>query len=163
MILAVGYRVRSPRGTLFRQWATERLREYLVKGFTMDDERLKRAGGGNYFEELDFAELQARNRRPMYMADWIAKLDDFLRLSERDILTHAGKISHELAVEKAEIEFEQYHQSQAVLRQPVDRHFEQSLNELKQIEQQKKALPEKEPGKRKLAKKKPRPGNDPQA
>lgn len=51
-ILAVGYRVRSPRATLFRQWATERLREYLVKGFTLDDERLKRAGGGNYFEEL---------------------------------------------------------------------------------------------------------------
>jgi len=51
-ILAVGYRVRSPRGTQFRIWATERLREYLIKGFTMDDERLKRAGGGNYFEEL---------------------------------------------------------------------------------------------------------------
>jgi len=51
-ILAVGYRVRSHRGTQFRIWATERLREYLVKGFTLDDQRLKRAGGGNYFEEL---------------------------------------------------------------------------------------------------------------
>ncbi len=51
-ILAVGYRVRSHRGTQFRIWATERLREYLVKGFAMDDARLKRAGGGNYFEEL---------------------------------------------------------------------------------------------------------------
>ena len=51
-ILAVGYRVRSPRGTQFRIWATERLREYLVKGFTMDDDRLTRAGGGDYFEEL---------------------------------------------------------------------------------------------------------------
>ena len=51
-ILAVGYRVRSPRGTQFRQWATERLREYLVKGFTLDDERLKNRGGGIYFEEL---------------------------------------------------------------------------------------------------------------
>ncbi len=193
-IIAVGYRVRSARGTQFRIWATERLREYLIKGFTMDDERLKQAGGGNYFEELlarirdirsservfwrkvldiyatsidydpsaeasqfffktvqnkmhwaahghtaaevihqradasqpnmgltswsgdrprktdvgiaknylnqeeiealnlivsaylDFAELQARSRRPMHMADWIAKLDDFLRLSDRDIL-----------------------------------------------------------------------------
>ena len=51
-ILAVGYRVRSARGTQFRTWATERLREYLVKGFAMDDDRLKRAGGGQYFEEL---------------------------------------------------------------------------------------------------------------
>jgi hypothetical protein len=52
MILAVGYRVRSHRGTQFRQWATERLREYVVKGFTLDDERLKQAGGGSYFDEL---------------------------------------------------------------------------------------------------------------
>jgi len=244
-IIAVGYRVCSPQGTQFRIWATERLREYLIKGFTLDDERLKRAGGGNYFEELlarirdirsservfwrkvldiyatsidydpsdeasqlffktvqnkmhwathghtaaeiihgradasqphmgltswagdrprktevsiaknylnqteiemlnlivsaylDFAELQARSRRPMHMADWIAKLDDFLRLSDRDILTHAGKISHEQAVEKAEIEFARYHQSQAALPQPIDHHFAKSLDELKQIEQQK--------------------------
>jgi hypothetical protein len=258
-IIAVGYRVRSPRGTQFRIWATERLREYLIKGFTMDDERLKRAGGGNYFEELlarirdirsservfwrkvldiyatsidydpsaeasqlffktvqnkmhwaahgrtaaevihgradasqpnmgltswtgdrprktdvviaknylnveeigalnrvvtaylEFAELQAMNRRPMYMADWIAKLDDFLRLSDRDILTHAGKISHEQAVEKAEIEFDKFRQTQAALPQPVDQHFEQTLDELKRIEHQKKPKPIKE------AKKKPKP------
>jgi len=209
-ILAVGYRVRSPRGTLFRQWATSRLRELLVKGFTLDDERIKagRPIGADYFGELlarirdiraserlfyqkisdiyatsidydasaeltqlffqtvqnkmhwaahghtaaeivrvradatqpnmglttwknapaglvrkgdvavaknyltqeeieslnlvvsaylDFAELQARSHRPMHMADWITKLDDFLRLSERDVLNHAGKISHQLA------------------------------------------------------------------
>lgn len=54
MILAIGYRVRSHRGTQFRQWATERLNEYLVKGFTMDDERLKevRNLGQDYFDEL---------------------------------------------------------------------------------------------------------------
>lgn len=52
VIISVGYRVRSRRGTQFRIWATERLREYLVKGFAMDDQRLKLAGGGNYFEEL---------------------------------------------------------------------------------------------------------------
>ena len=52
MIISVGYRVKSHRGTQFRIWATQRLREYLVKGFTLDDERLKQAGGGNYFEEL---------------------------------------------------------------------------------------------------------------
>ena len=51
-ILAVGYRVRSYRGTQFRRWATERLREYMVKGFTMDDERLKQLGGGEYWREL---------------------------------------------------------------------------------------------------------------
>lgn len=52
VIISVGYRVKSHRGTQFRIWATQRLREYLIKGFTLDDERLKRAGGGNYFEEL---------------------------------------------------------------------------------------------------------------
>ena len=52
MILAVGYRVRSPRGTQFRQWATAHLEEYLVKGFVMDDERLKEPGGWDYFDEL---------------------------------------------------------------------------------------------------------------
>ncbi len=52
MIISVGYRVNSLRGTQFRIWATQRLREYIVKGFTMDDERLKQAGGGNYFDEL---------------------------------------------------------------------------------------------------------------
>lgn len=52
VILAVGFRVRSHRGTQFRVWAAEQLREYLVKGFVMDDDRLKQGGGGNYFEEL---------------------------------------------------------------------------------------------------------------
>ena len=220
-ILAVGYRVRSARGTLFRQWATARLRELLVKGFTLDDERIKagRTLGTDYFDELlarirdiraserlfyqkitdiyatsidydadaeltqlffqtvqnkmhwaahghtaaeivhrradaaqpnmglttwknapagpvrkadvavaknylaqqeieslnlivsaylDFAELQARSHRPMHMADWITKLNDFLRLSERDVLTHAGKISHKLAEEHAHAQYEQY-------------------------------------------------------
>jgi len=52
VIISVGYRVKSHRGTQFRIWATQRLREYIVKGFTLDDERLKQAGGGNYFDEL---------------------------------------------------------------------------------------------------------------
>jgi hypothetical protein len=212
VILAVGYRVHSPRGTQFRQWATARLEEYLVKGFAMDDKRLKQSGGGAYFDELlarirdirsservfwrkvldiyatsvdydpsaeasqrffavvqnkmhwaahgqtaaeviarradatqphmglttwtgnrprrtdtgvaknylnrdeietlnlivsaylDFAELQARSRKPMAMRDWIAKLDDFLRLSDRELLTHAGSISHDAALAKAQSE-----------------------------------------------------------
>ena len=55
---------------------------------------------------LDFAELQATSRRPMHMHDWIAKLDDFLKLSERDVFTHAGKVSHETARLNAEAEYE---------------------------------------------------------
>ena len=244
-ILAVGYRVRSHRGTQFRIWATERLREYLVKGFTIDDPRLKAAGGGQYFEELlarirdirsservfwqkvldiyatsidydpaveastlffkivqnkmhwaahghtaaeivhertdasqpnlgltswsgqkprktdvstaknylqkeeiealnrivtaylEFAELQALNRNPMSMADWIAKLDDFLKLSDREILDHAGRISHEQAKEKAEAQYEVFRHQQASLPQPVDEHFGQTLEELKQVEKRK--------------------------
>ena len=52
VIISVGYRVKSLRGTQFRQWATQRLREYIIKGFAMDDERLKELGGGNYWKEL---------------------------------------------------------------------------------------------------------------
>ncbi len=246
VIISVGYRVRSHRGTQFRIWATQRLREFLIKGFAMDDHRLKQAGGGTYFEELlarirdirsservfwrkvldiyatsidydpqaensmsffktvqnkmhwaahghtaaeviharadalqpnmgltswdgsrprktdvsiaknylqqeeiealnrivtaylEFAELQALNRKPMSMVDWITKLDDFLKLSDRDILTHAGKISHDAAKEKAESEFARYKTQQAALPQQVDGHFEHSLDELKKIESQAK-------------------------
>jgi hypothetical protein len=262
VIISVGYRVKSHRGTQFRIWATQRLREYLVKGFAMDDRRLKQAGGGNYFEELlsrirdirssekvfwrkvldiyatsidyeptiessklffktiqnkihwaahghtaaeivhrradstqpnmgltswagdrlrkadvsiaknyldeeeakalnlivsaylDFAELQALNRKPMYMQDWIVKLDAFLRLTERGILTHAGKISHDVAVAKAETEYESFRQNQATLPQPVDQHFEATLDELKRIE---KPKPPTNEGAKQPTKKKPKP------
>jgi hypothetical protein len=238
VIISVGYRVKSHRGTQFRIWATQRLKEYIIKGFTMDDERLKRGGGGNYFDELlarirdirstekvfyrkileiyatsidydphieqsrsffatvqnkmhwathgqtaaeliyeradasrinmgltnwkqsrirkedvgvaknyltqgeletlnrivslylDFAELQAQNRRVMYMKDWIAKLDDFLHISEREILTHAGRVSHEIAVAKAQQEFEKYKQHQEEELSPVERHFEEVVRAL---------------------------------
>lgn len=246
VIISVGYRVKSQRGTQFRIWATQRLREYLVKGFTMDDERLKRGGGGNYFDELlarirdirssekvfwrkvleiyatsidydaavemtlkffqtmqnkmhwaahgqtaaeiiaqradfskpnmglttwtgsrprksdvsiaknylnqkeldalnrivtaylEFAELQALNRKVMYMRDWIAKLDDFLRLSERDILTHAGKVSHQTALAKAEAEFEKYRALEAAKPSPVEKDFEDAVKKLKQLKPGKK-------------------------
>ena len=217
VIISVGYRVKSPQGTKFRQWATKRIHEYIVKGFTMDDNRLKQEGArSRYFEELlqrirdirssernfyqkvtdiyatsidykkdneltnmffatvqnkmhfavhgktaaeminervdvskpflgltnfkgdyitvrdvgiaknylsepelkqlnlivslylDFAELQATNGRLMKMGDWIKKLDDFLRISEKEILTSAGKISHLEAIDKAEKEYEKY-------------------------------------------------------
>lgn len=262
-IIAVGYRVRSARGTQFRIWATARLREYLVKGFAMDDRRLKQAGGGDYFEELlarirdirsservfwrkvldiystsidydgnadesqlffktvqnkmhwaahghtaaeivhrradasqpnmglttwagakprnadvsiaknylsaeeiealnrivtaylEFAELQAMNRQPMSMADWISKLDDFLKLSDRDILKHAGRITHEAAKKRAESQFETYRQQQAALPQPVDADFESTLDELKQIEEKAKKKIAKKPTKKKGTGKKP--------
>jgi hypothetical protein len=65
MVLAIGYRVRSPRGTQFRQWATQHLAEYLVKGFVMDDERLKNPGGWDYFDELlaRIREIRASEKR----------------------------------------------------------------------------------------------------
>ena len=237
-IISVGYRVKSYQGTQFRIWATQRLREFIIKGFALDDERLKRMGGGNYFEELlarirdirssekvfwrkvldiyatsvdydpsveasqlffatvqnkmhwaahgqtaaevirsrasaakpnmgmtnwlgakpgkpesavaknylaadeldalnrivtaylEFAELQALNRKPMYMHDWIAKLDDFLRLGGREILTHTGKISHEDAVKKAELEFEKYHQQQLNAPSQLEKDFEAAIKQL---------------------------------
>jgi hypothetical protein len=245
VIISVGYRVKSQRGTQFRIWVTQRLREYLIKGFVMDDERLKRAGGGNYFDELlarirdirsseklfwrkvldiyatsidydqhaesskqffatvqnkmhwaahghtaaeivfnradadkpqmgmtsftgnkpskaeagiaknyleadeldtlnrivnlylEFAELQALNRKPMYMADWITKLDDFLRVSDRDILQGAGKVSHDQALKKAQIEFEKYRQSLLNAKSPVEAHFEEVVKHVKALERSK--------------------------
>jgi hypothetical protein len=241
VIISVGYRVKSQRGTQFRIWATQRLREYIVKGFTMDDERLKQRGGGNYFEELlarirdirssekefwrkvleiyatsidydpsveasrqffttvqnkmhwaahgqtaaeviharadgtkpqvgmtnwvgakpskaeaiiaknyltpeelnalnrivvaylELAEVQALNRQPMYMQDWLARLDDFLRLGGRDILQHAGKISHEQAAQKAELEFEKFHRPQLDLPSQVEQDFDAAVKELKKL------------------------------
>ena len=82
---------------------------------------------------LELAEVQALNRKPMYMRDWIAKLDDFLRLSGRDILTHAGKISHEQAVQKAELEFEQLHRAELAEPSQVEKDFEAVVQELKKL------------------------------
>jgi hypothetical protein len=245
VIIAVGYRVRSTRGTQFRQWATARLEEYVVKGFTMDDARLKNPPGPgvpDYFDELlarirdirssekvfwrkvlqiyatsidyepsaeasqrffatvqnkmhwaahghtaaeviaaradagkpnmglstwagavprktdvtvaknylatdeldalnrivsaylEFAELQALGRRPMHMAGWIAKLDDFLRLGEREILAHAGTVSHDVAVTRAESEYERFSVDRASLPSPAEQDFDESVRAVKQIE-----------------------------
>ena len=231
MIISVGYRVHSYRGVQFRIWATKVLREYIVKGFAMNDDLLKRAGGGNYFDELlarirdirssekvfyrkvleiyalsidydprvemtqkffktvqnkmhysvhghtaaeiiyeradaekdfmglttwsgamptkpeaeiaknyltneeikslnrivslylDFAEMQAEEHRPMYMKDWINILDDFLRISRKDILTHAGNISAKLAKEKADQEYDKFKKRTKNSLSPVEIHF----------------------------------------
>lgn len=82
---------------------------------------------------LEFAELQAMRRKPMYMADWIAKLDDFLRLSERDILDHAGKVSHDSAVARAELDYGRFAALRATLPSPVEAHFEEAVQQTKQL------------------------------
>ena len=231
MIISVGYRVHSYRGVQFRIWATKVLKEYIVKGFAMNDDLLKRAGGGNYFDELlarirdirssekvfyrkvleiyalsidydprvemtqkffktvqnkmhysvhghtaaeiiyeradaqkdfmglttwagamptkpeaeiaknyltheevkslnrivslylDFAEMQAEEHRPMYMKDWINILDDFLRISRKDILTHVGKVSAKLAKEKADQEYDKFKERTKNNLSAVEIHF----------------------------------------
>ena len=82
---------------------------------------------------LDFAELQALNRKPMYMADWVAKIDHFLRMTERDILSHAGAISHEAAVDKARTEYLKYQKLQVDVLSPVELHFLAAVKEVEQI------------------------------
>ncbi|MDH5649895.1 MAG: virulence RhuM family protein [Gammaproteobacteria bacterium] len=251
MIIAIGYRVRSHRGTQFRQWATERLREYLVKGFTMDDQRLKegRSYGADYFDELlerirdirasekrfyqkirdlytlsidydprsgqtmeffrivqnklhwavsgktaaeliaeratasrpnmglttwkgdkvrkgdvsiaknylnsdeiselnrvvtmylDFAEDQAKRRRPLYMKDWREKLDAFLKFNERDILDHAGNVSMEVAKALAYQEYEKF--SQRRLAEEADRADEEFEKLANALEEKSKSPPGK--------------------
>ena len=93
---------------------------------------------------LDFAALQASNQRPMYMRDWITKLDQFLQLSEREILTHAGTITADAARALAEQEYESYRRVLAAQPSPVEQHFEEAVKKAKQLEQPKKK-PEKKP------------------
>ena len=231
MIISVGYRVNSHRGVQFRQWATQVLKEYMIKGFVLNDELLKNAGQGNYFDELlsrirdirsseevfyrkileiyalsidydprteatqrffktvqnkmhfsahghtaaevifqradaekdfmglttwrgamptkheaeiaknyltedevdmlnrivnlylDFAELQAKSHVPMYMNDWIKKLDDFLTLSGKELLTHAGTISAEVAKLKADTEYDRFRERTQYQLSPIEIHF----------------------------------------
>jgi hypothetical protein len=244
MILAVGYRVRSQRGTLFRKWATQRLEELLRKGFTMDDERIKQGqtAGDHYFDELlerirdiraserlfyqkvtdiystsidydpkseasqeffatvqnklhwaihghtaaevvyeridadkpniglttwknatngpirksdvtiaknflnedelrelnrvvtmylDYAEDQARLHIPMTMKDWGEKLDDFLRFTRRNVLTHAGKISHKLMEGKAYQEFAKFDETRRLEADRMPSDFDKFVEETK--------------------------------
>ena len=240
MILSLGYRVRSVTATRFRQWATERLKEYIIKGFTMDDERLKQLGGGNYWKELldrirdirssekvmyrqvldlyatavdydprselsieffkivqnklhfaahghtaaeviyeradaeqpfmglttfkgehptladvriaknylkedelkilnnlvsgyfDFAEIQAMKHRPMYMSDYIRNLDNILSSTGEPLLVGAGKVSHTVAISKAEKEYRKYEQRTL---SPVEEAY---LDTIKQINKEAK-------------------------
>jgi hypothetical protein len=87
---------------------------------------------------LDFAELQARSRRVMTMRDWIAKLDDFMRISDREILTHAGKVSHEAARVRAEVEFEKFRSVEDAKPSPVEQHFIEAIKQVEQLEKGKR-------------------------
>ena len=98
-IISVGYRVKSTLATQFRIWATERLREYLVKGFTMDDDRLKVFGA---------AEFRAQNHEPTYMKDWLAHLDRLIAAMDAPMLQGAGNISHAQAVTHARAQYDTY-------------------------------------------------------
>jgi hypothetical protein len=240
VIISVGYRVKSLRGTQFRIWANKVLKEYMIKGFAMNDDLLKDPTS-NYFDELlkrvrdirssekmfyrkvldiyalsidynpksdesktffatvqnkmhfaasgktaaeliyeradskkdfmgltswkgympqkndalvaknyltedeldtlnrivsmylDFAELQAKARKPMYMKDWIAKLDAFLNISERDILTHAGKISSEFAQTKASEEYSRFYTRSINEMSEVEKHFIESVERTEKL------------------------------
>jgi len=82
---------------------------------------------------LDFAELQARSRKPMTMREWIAKLDSFLKLSDRDLLTHAGTVSHEDALSRAQSEYDKFKATADADPRPVDRDFENAVEQARQI------------------------------
>jgi len=236
VVISVGYRVKSHRGVHFRKWATALIKEYLIKGFAMNDDLLKQAGGGNYFDELlarirdirssekvfwrkvleiystsidydpntehsqlffktvqnkmhwathgetaaetvysrvdsdkenlglttfkgqvptqqeaeiaknylseqelnilnrmvtaylEIAELQALDRVPMYMSDWIAQLDNFLKMTNKEILLNAGKISHQQAVDKAHEEYEKYKEKIKNRITQVEKNFMKQLD-----------------------------------
>jgi len=89
VIISVGYRVKSHRGTQFRIWATERLREFIVKGFVMDDDRLKRAGGGNYFDELL---ARIRDIRSSEKVFWRKALDIYATSIDYDPSTETSQL-----------------------------------------------------------------------
>ena len=242
VIISVGYRVKSLRGTQFRIWASNVLKEYMKKGFALDDDRLKRLGGGNYFEELlarirdirssekvfwrkvleiyatsidynpdaeasilffkqvqnkmhwaahkhtaaeivfqradaekenmgltswegkqikrrdvevaknylqqdeldalnkivsaylDIAEVRALAHEPMYMKDWLETIDDYLKMTRRDILTTKGRVTHKQAIDKAHQEYEKYKKKQEDQLSAVEYHFIESIKELEALE-----------------------------
>lgn len=167
VIISVGYRVKSHRGTQFSIWAMGIIKEYMKKGFALDDDRLKRLGGGNYFAELlarirdirssekvfwrkvleiyatsidydphaESSVLQtgSKHKEPMYMKDWLETIDDYLKMTRRDILTSSGCISHKQAIEKAHAEYDKYKNRLDDTLSPVEKDFIESIGMLEQI------------------------------
>ncbi len=83
---------------------------------------------------LDIAEVHALNKEPMYMRDWLETIDDYLKMTRRDILETKGKVTHKQALKKAHTEYEKYKQKQEIFISPVERHFFESLDELNGLE-----------------------------
>ena len=167
VIISVGYRVKSHRGTQFSICAMGIIKEYMKKGFALDDDRLKRLGGGNYFAELlarirdirssekvfwrkvleiyatsidydshaESSVLQtgSKHKEPMYMKDWLETIDDYLKMTRRDILTSSGCISHKQAIEKAHAEYDKYKNRLDDTLSPVEKDFIESIGMLEQI------------------------------
>ena len=167
VIISVGYRVKSHRGTQFSIWAMGIIKEYMKKGFALDDDRLKRLGVGNYFAELlarirdirssekvfwrkvleiyatsidydshaESSVLQtgSKHKEPMYMKDWLETIDDYLKMTRRDILTSSGCISHKQAIEKAHAEYDKYKNRLDDTLSPVEKDFIESIGMLEQI------------------------------
>ena len=98
---------------------------------------------------LEFAEIQALDRKPMYMEDWIIKLDDFLKLSGRELLSHAGTISHEQAIERAQVEYEKHRALRINQPSPVEKHFEQAMKKLSKPGKVSREVAKSEKGKKK--------------
>ena len=139
MIIAVGFKVNNQRAVRFRVWANQIVEQYTIKGWAMDEERLK--NGGTVLTEdemksmelivsayLDLAENRARRHIPMTMEDWARRLDIYLQADDLEVLKDAGKISAQLAKMHAETEFEKYRVVQDRLYQSdFDRYLEENL------------------------------------
>ncbi|TXT40161.1 MAG: Conserved virulence protein [Comamonadaceae bacterium] len=122
MILALGFRMRSLVGVRFRRWATDKLKGYIVKGFVMDDARLKHLGKRfTTWQYLVFAEGQAMRRVAMTMREWMAKLEGFLMLNDREILQGAGFVSAQLAKTQAEQELDKFRMVKCLPSKPPGR------------------------------------------
>ncbi|RRN04713.1 hypothetical protein EIM44_04545 [Bibersteinia trehalosi] len=137
-IIAVGYRVNSCEATQFQIWATNTLREFIIKGFVLDDERLKQGKhfGQDYFEQLvsaylDLAENRAKRQILMNMAEWETFLNNFLMLSNYPILQDHSKISAEMAKIKAESEYDKF---RVIQDRPFKSDFNRFLEEAEKIQ-----------------------------
>lgn len=108
-VISIGFRVNSDRAIQFRRWSINILKEFAKKGYIIDKKRMENGifFDEDYFESL-LAEIRAKRNIPMTMEDWSSLLDKYLLLDNRDILKDAGKISHEIARDKALTEFEKY-------------------------------------------------------
>ena len=143
VIISVGYRVKSHRGTQFRIWATQRLREYIVKGFTLDDERLKEAGGGNYFDELL---ARIRDIRSSEKVFWRKVLDIYATSIDYDPSTEMSRKFFQIVQNKMHWTAHGYTAAEVIAGRadaekleepsPVERHFVEAVQEVKQLEKE---------------------------